>query len=29
MQFFHEVLGFLTESDAMALKSLGLTCSRL
>jgi hypothetical protein len=29
MQFFQEVLGILNESDAMALKSLGLTCSRL
>jgi hypothetical protein len=30
MQLFHEVVGFLTESDAMALKSqLGLLPSRL
>jgi len=30
MQFLHEILGFLTESDAIALKSqLGLRPSRL
>jgi hypothetical protein len=28
MQFFHEILGFLDESDATALKSLGLTHKR-
>lgn len=25
MRFFHEILGFLDESDPMALKELGLT----